>query len=247
MIEQLHTILTEGHRFGTSKIGILFAEPPIGTWEDKVLDIHAWESFVIDPRRLAVAPSLCLHPRLAAWATLGILCMIWACDRGSPSSPAAMGDKPVATPAAQGLDAQGQPHTSTADRCAVCGMSVAMFPKFASAIETQDKKTYYFCNPGCMLRAWTWPERHLGHANAQLSRAVVPEYFDGRCIDATRAHFVSGSDVLGPMGPAPVPLATEADAETFRKRHGGNQTFRLGALNPERWETLVGKPAHPSP
>lgn len=183
--------------------------------------------------------------RLAWLMTLLTLCTFQAaCERSAPE-PDATTQRAAATPAPKGFDDQGRPQISEADRCAVCGMSVAMFPKFGSAIETQDKKAYHFCNPGCMLRAWTWPERHLGHDHAHLGRAVVPDYFTGEFIDASEARFVSGSDVLGPMGPAPVPLATEEDVKTFKARHGGDRTFRLKELTPATWEALSGKPVAP--
>ena len=74
-------------------------------------------------------------------------------------------------------------------------------------------------------------------------RAVTPEYFGGEYIDALSAIWVAGSDVVGPMGPALVPLRNEADEQTFEARHGGQVTFRLAELDDEKWKAITGKAA----
>ena len=54
---------------------------------------------------------------------------------------------------------------------------------------------------------------------------------------------MAGSDVLGPMGPALVPLKNGDDVAAFRKRHGGKAVFRMKELDDERWEEITGKKA----
>jgi nitrous oxide reductase accessory protein NosL len=130
-----------------------------------------------------------------------------------------------------------------ADRCPVCAMRPKQHAKFASAIELKDGTTYYFCGTGCMLRTWLHPDAFVGAAREQLKRAVVREYFSGDHVDAAGVVWVTGSDVVGPMGPAIVPLADEQAAETFKKRHGGKATFKLAELDDAKWEQLTGKKA----
>jgi nitrous oxide reductase accessory protein NosL len=122
-------------------------------------------------------------------------------------------------------------------------MEVAEHTKFASAIELGDGRTFYFCGTGCMIRSWLHPEVFLGSGRDELRRAVVKEYFAGEHVDALKAIFVAGSDVVGPMGKALVPLKNESDVETFMKRHKGKTTFRLSEMNDARWEKITGKQA----
>lgn len=146
-------------------------------------------------------------------------------------------------PAAKGLTAQGALQISETDRCPVCGMRPAKHQKFASAIVTKQGQTYYFCGTGCMMKGWLHPEVFLGRFKAALARAVTPEYFGGKPIDAMQARWVAGSDVVGPMGRVLVPLKDDADVEVFRKRHGGKTVFRLAELTDAKWLAITGKKA----
>jgi nitrous oxide reductase accessory protein NosL len=146
-------------------------------------------------------------------------------------------------PGREPLGPDGTLHISAGDRCPVCAMLPIRYPRFAAAIELQDGRTYYFCSPGCMLNAWLHPAIFLGRTGDRLKRPIVLEYLDGQPLDAREAIWVSGSDVLGPMGPALVPLKNEAHLEAFRKRHGAKRIFHLEELNHDNWETLTGKQA----
>ena len=128
---------------------------------------------------------------------------------------------------------------SPADRCPVCGMAV-LGRKFGAGIERRDAQSYYFCSGACMLEAWRQPEIFLGCKHEALRRAVTREYFSGLCIDAARAYWVAGSDVLSAMGPAIVALKDEADLAVFQRRHAGSLVFRLRELDAAMWQQIMG-------
>lgn len=139
------------------------------------------------------------------------------------------------------LGQNGQMQVSSRDRCPVCGMKVIQYPKFNCAIQLKDTATYYFCSTGCMIRSWMHPEIYLGTAKEMLERPIVKEYFSGRQIDARDILFVYGSDVIGPMGPALVPVLDENYLKVFEKRHGGKTHIRLKDMNDARWHEMTGK------
>lgn len=141
------------------------------------------------------------------------------------------------TPAKRGLDEQGRMQVSPEDRCPVCAMVPRDHAAFVSAIEVRGGRTFYFCGTGCMLRSWLHPEEHLGVQRDQLVKAVVKDYFGGQHVDASEVVFVVGSDIVGPMGPALVPVLP-TQVETFRQRHGGRETFRLNELDEQRWQVI---------
>jgi nitrous oxide reductase accessory protein NosL len=147
--------------------------------------------------------------------------------------------------ARQALEPDGRLRVSDDDRCPVCAMLPVRYPRFAAAIELKDDRTYYFCSPGCMLKAWLYPKIYLGAATALLERPMALEYLTGEPLDAREVFWVSGSDVVGPMGPALVPLKDEAHLEAFRRRHGAQHIFRLDELHHDNWETLTGKQTPP--
>lgn len=146
-------------------------------------------------------------------------------------------------PGLHSLDTDGKMQISPEDRCPVCGMIVAKHQKFASAIELVDHTTYYFCGTGCMIRTWMHPEIFLIVSKSKLKRPVVRDYFTGREMDAREALWVAGSDIIGPMGPALVPLKGEKDLKVFMQRHGGKKQFRLHELNDDSWYAITGKKA----
>lgn len=196
--------------------------------------------------------SWCHRPRGLLLLGLLLLAPVVGCKKEKPA--VSVQPRPVTAnptpdtlvplaPAAKGLTAQGALQLSESDRCPVCGMRPAKHPKFASAIVTKQGQTYYFCGTGCLIKGWLHPEIFLGRFKTTLARAVTPEYFGGKPIDALSARWVAGSDVVGPMGRAVVPLKDDADVAVFKKRHGGKTVFRLGELTDAKWLAITGKKA----
>jgi copper chaperone NosL len=158
-----------------------------------------------------------------------------------PSEPAKAGPNPAQV----GIDEGGKMHPSSEDRCPVCAMKVVENPEFVSGIRCRDGKSFYFCAPGCMIRAWLHPEIFLAENRENLDKAVVQDYFDGEHVDAYSVLWIAGSDVVGPMGPSLVPVMDESEVAAFRGRHGGDPFFRLSEMNDERWKTITGKSVLP--
>ena len=148
-------------------------------------------------------------------------------------------------PGLKPLDERGAMHISRQDRCPVCAMQVSKHQKFACAVELRNGSTFYFCGSGCMIRSWMHPEIFLGATKAELKRSVVQDYFTGEQVPGESVYWVAGSDVIGPMGPALVPLKNEQDLNVFKKRHGAKAVFRLSEMTDEKWQQLTGKEAAP--
>ena len=168
---------------------------------------------------------------------IGILLLgpaLWTAQAGSGATP---GLKP--------LDKHGRMQISDQDRCPVCAMKVDAHKKFSSAIQLANGETFYFCGTGCMIRSWLHPEIFLNAYKSQLKKSVVQDYFTGKQVDGLAVHWVAGSDVVGPMGPALVPILDESQLEIFKKRHGGKAVFRLGEMTDEKWQQMTGKKAAP--
>ena len=132
-------------------------------------------------------------------------------------------------------------HIGPEDRCPVCGMHVARYPKFNCACQVADRRTFYFCDTVCLVRAWLNPATLLGMEPSQLRRTVVRDYFTGRQIDGQKAFYIAGSDVIGPMGPTLVPLQAKNHIDSFRKRHGGRAVLRLQDMTESVWSQVFGK------
>lgn len=107
------------------------------------------------------------------------------------------------------------------DRCLVCGMFVAPYRNWVAVAVLADDRRLYFDGTKDLLRFHFDPARYriLPTAVRQL---YVTDYYTVRLMPAREAWFVLGSDVLGPMGPELVPLASREAADAFRRDHGGD-------------------------
>lgn len=146
-------------------------------------------------------------------------------------------------PGRETLDSNGRMRIGEKDRCPVCGMKVAEYIKFSSAIQMSDLTTHYFCSCGCMLRAWLHPDIFLAASRQELKTPVIREYFTGDQLDGRSVFWVAGSDVIGPMGPALVPVNGKKEVEVFKRRHGSSAVFVLEELDPDKWMAITGRKA----
>lgn len=125
------------------------------------------------------------------------------------------------------LDDQGRPVLTNQDRCALCAMTVADQPEWVGAVEVRSGATFYFCSVRCTFRGVLRAREILGVEASEIKRTQVPEYLaKSRWIEAGGAWFVVDSSVVGPMGLEVVPAATQADADTIVRRHGGRTVRR---------------------
>jgi copper chaperone NosL len=106
-------------------------------------------------------------------------------------------------------------------RCAHCGMKID--PKSPWNAELDDgPKVLRFDTPRCALSEWV---AHHEHGTVR-----VQDYYDRKLRPATEVRFVTGSDVIGPMGPAMVPVDTARVAK-FEKDHGGAYAYALAEID----------------
>ncbi len=56
---------------------------------------------------------------------------------------------------------------------------------------------------------------------SDIAAIFVTDYASKQYTDATKAYYVKGSDVQGPMGDDLVPFAKSEDAHAFASQHGG--------------------------
>ena len=132
----------------------------------------------------------------------------------------------LAFTASAALGAEIKP--SKKDKCPVCGMLVYMYPDWAAKIEFKDGTTSFFDGPKDMLRYYLDLAKYAkGHAEGDIREMLVTEYYDLTPVDAKTAWFVTGSDVMGPMGAELVPFKTEAQAADFKRDHKGKAILKF--------------------
>jgi nitrous oxide reductase accessory protein NosL len=122
--------------------------------------------------------------------------------------------------------------------CANCGMPSQDFPNWQAFVKETGGKVVYFCAPRCMFMYLS-----DGEAAARAAEIQVVNYYKApEKIDAKTAFFVTGSDVIGPMGVDFVPFASQQDAEAFKNEHQGKHIYAFSDITPEILKAeLVGK------
>jgi nitrous oxide reductase accessory protein NosL len=145
---------------------------------------------------------------------------------------------PAAKPAVSPTPAGGVPKPGARDLCPVCGMLVSKYPHWVATITYKDGHAHHFDGAKDLFKFWFDPPRYApGHRREDMLALWVTDFYDLRRIDARQAHFVIGSDVLGPMGHELVPLASADDAQAFLKEHKGKRVLRfdeVGAALPTK-------------
>ncbi len=108
-------------------------------------------------------------------------------------------------------------------RCPVCGMYADRDAKWQAQLIMKDVRQIAAISPKHLFTALhNLPKYSKGKYTKQdVAEVWVRDYDTGKWIDATRAHFVAGSKVAGPMGPDIVAFLDHMKSLTFKKEQGG--------------------------
>lgn len=106
----------------------------------------------------------------------------------------------------------------------MCGMLVSKYPNWVAIALYRSGHAHFFDGAKDMFKYLQGLSRYApGRRKEDLAALYVTEFYGLTKIDARKAFYVIGSDVLSPMGHELVPLETRADAEEFLKDHKGNR------------------------
>jgi len=118
--------------------------------------------------------------------------------------------------------------------CAVCGMFVARYPEWIAQVVYQDGSSAYFDGPKDLFKYLLRPETYAKERSSlEIEAILVTSYYDREAIEARGAFFVTGSDVIGPMGAELVPHRGLDDARAFMEDHGGSRVVRFHEVDLE--------------
>jgi nitrous oxide reductase accessory protein NosL len=114
------------------------------------------------------------------------------------------------------------PTASKAQRCPVCNMIPANYPKWRTQITFKDGAIAAFDSPADMFRfLGNMAKYDSKHTSADIAEIQVTDFIKKSRIDARRAAYVSGSSARGPMGPDLPAFGNKADADFFVRTAGG--------------------------
>ena len=125
------------------------------------------------------------------------------------------------------------PKPGPKDLCPVCGMLVSKYPNWIAVALYRDGHAHYFDGAKDLFKYLHEYSKYApGHRKEDLAGLYVTEFYGLSRMDAKKAFYVIGSDVMGPMGHELVPLETRADAEEFLKDHKGKRIVTFEQVTP---------------
>src|SRR5574343_661563 len=127
--------------------------------------------------------------------------------------------------------AQNMPKPGPKDLCPVCGMLVSKYPNWVAVVTWKDGHAHFFDGAKDMFKfLHDLPKYAPNHRKEDIAGIFVTDFYNLERIDARKAIFVIGSDVLGPMGHELVPLASQGDADDFIKDHKGKRSLGFNKI-----------------
>ena len=104
------------------------------------------------------------------------------------------------------------------DQCPVCGMFVYKYPDWVSQAVFRDGSRIYFDGVKDLMKFYfKVPQYQPGKSREEITVLSMTDYYSLEGIEGTRAYYVIGSDVFGPMGKELIPFGKEAEAREFLK------------------------------
>jgi len=114
---------------------------------------------------------------------------------------------------------------SKGEKCPICGMFVYKYPKWATQIFYADKH-YSFDGAKDMFKYYFDNKKGI-------TEILILDWYTQKTIDATKAYYVIGSDVYGPMGHELIGFKDKADAKTFYMDHRGTKIIQFKDITQE--------------
>jgi nitrous oxide reductase accessory protein NosL len=127
-------------------------------------------------------------------------------------------------------------------KCPVCGMIVSKYPKWAAKMVVAGEPRF-FDGVKDMMKYYFF-DGDFPYDRRKIDAIVVSDYYTLEALDARSAWYVTGSDVLGPMGNELIAFKTRDEAENFIRDHGGDGIVRFDQITPAMVMALDGIEYH---
>ncbi len=115
-------------------------------------------------------------------------------------------------------NAEGSIHITKDEKCPICGMFVYKYPRWAAQIFYGEDKHYSFDGMKDLMK-------YYFDNKDGITKILTRDYYSQKTIDATKAYYVIGSDIYGPMGNELIAFKNESEAKTFYMDHRGTKVI----------------------
>lgn len=128
--------------------------------------------------------------------------------------------------------------------CLVRHVKIAEHTKWACEVILKDNQKFFFSSPKSMLEFYLHPGRwaDIGiKSEDDFKEIYATDYKTQNAIDAKKAFFVYGSNVISIAGDDLVVFEKEADAKEFASKHNGKRVLPFNQVKLPLINLLNGK------
>jgi copper chaperone NosL len=112
-------------------------------------------------------------------------------------------------------------------------MFVYKYPDFVAQIVFKDGSVAFFDGAKDMFKYYFDMQKFdPKRKKTDIDLVYVTDYYSLASVDGTKAFYVVGSDVYGPMGKELVPFEKDSEAKGFLKDHKGKSLLKFQDVTP---------------
>ncbi len=117
-------------------------------------------------------------------------------------------------------------------RCRVCNMYPAAYPKFHTQLRTVAGKVIHFCSSQCLIN-FIANQSAYTKTPVNICSVWVTLFPGGGWEYARQLYYLTGSTIMGPMGPEALPFRLRSMAKALAAKKGG-RVYGWDELSPQR-------------
>ncbi len=114
--------------------------------------------------------------------------------------------------------------------CPLCGMYPARYPQFNCQVVFKDGSYEAFDSAVGLLVYLFFPDK-TGIKLKPITKIYFKDYFKESWLEADNAVFVTGSEIMGPMGIEFLAVDSEQAAEELKKQEKGQEITHFKGIN----------------
>ncbi len=114
--------------------------------------------------------------------------------------------------------------------CPICGMYPARYPHFNCQLVFKDGSYEAFDNAIDLLVYLFFPEK-AGIEPKPVGKIYFKDYLKKSWLEANKTFFVTGSEIMGPMGVEFLPIDSEQAAKELKKQEKGKDIIHFKKIN----------------
>jgi len=128
------------------------------------------------------------------------------------------------------------------EKCPVCGMFVSRYPDWVAEVRFATGDRVLFDGAKDLFKfLLKYEDYGAVMRRTDVTSISVTDYYSLKPVEARAAFYVTGADVLGPMGHELVPFGRREDAEEFKRDHRGQRILRFDEVTLALLKALDGE------